>query len=98
MNPADPDSWTEKDWRAHDAAVARVSGAKADAFARALDLLGWMIVPQQQLPGVTGRWTVEAGACPWWADEFPPDPPDPPDPPKPRLRLIPGGKDDVPCP
>jgi hypothetical protein len=86
VNPADPADWNDEAWDKHEAALARITGPKADAFARALDLHGWMIVPQ---PGVDGGpWPMEAGACPWWASPL--DLPKP----KPPLRLIPGGKGD----
>jgi hypothetical protein len=58
------EDWNDADWRRYDIATARISGPKADAFARALDLCGWMIVPQLG----DGRWPMETdGPCPSWA-------------------------------
>ena len=79
MNPADPD-----DEYAADDALALAEGRKGDRLARALDLLGWMIVPQPCCDDGQ-RWP---GACPSWAE--PPSKPKPP-----ALRLIEGGRDDA---
>ena len=60
-NPADDDYAKE------DVALDLVLSRKGDAFVRALDLLGWMIVPQ---PGsAPRRWPMgRPGACPSWAE------------------------------
>jgi hypothetical protein len=87
-----PGTWTDTDWARHDAALHRLLRRSADQFARDLDLLGWMIVPQPQHAG-TGRWSMSfSGPCPDWAEPF--DPPDGP-PTKPTLWLIEGGKPSV---
>ena len=86
MNPADDDDEDEAE-RARRAAWPWISGPKADAFARALDLFGWMIVPQPQ--GDDGqRWPMDGPPCPSWAELITPL--------RSALRLIEGGKDKVP--
>jgi hypothetical protein len=89
MITSDPDTWTEADWARHDAARNRMCSARADQFARDLDLLGWKIVPQRSLePGEPSYgWPMNGtkGATPWWAEPF--DPPKPP-----TLRLLNGDK------
>ena len=71
------------------AAHTKIISPKGDAFARVLDLLGWMIVPQPYCDDGQ-RWTMlHGGICPSWAEPI--EPPKPP-----ALRLIEGGKDDAP--
>jgi hypothetical protein len=80
---ADDDATLAKE----DAALDLVTGRKGDRIARALNLLGWMIVPQ---PGVCQRpWPMWGEHdCPAWAEPSRL-------PKRPGLRLIEGGKDDA---
>jgi hypothetical protein len=84
-----PDLDEDEAERARRAAWPWISGHKGDAFARALDVFGWMIVPQPHCDDGQ-RWPIEGpGACPSWAERLTPLKP-------PALRLIEGGKDDAP--
>jgi hypothetical protein len=71
-------------------AMDLICSAAADDFARALDLLGWKIVRQDEVRGgVVHLWPMNGtpGYCPQWAD------PDVPSakPQKPTLHVIDGG-------
>ena len=90
MNPADPDTWTDEDWRKYDAASAQFEGRKGESIARALDMMGWMIVPQPWVADPGARWPMmDAHDCPAWAEPVGRRK-------RPGLRLIEGGKGDGP--
>jgi hypothetical protein len=65
MNPADPPP-------DDDYVTAMMERIKADAFARALDARGWMIVQQPQFEDGR-RWPMEGPPYPSWAEQ--PTPP-----------------------
>jgi hypothetical protein len=76
--------------RRKDEALALLFSPEADDFARALDMLGWMIVVRPEYvydDGSSARWLMNEPSdnCPDWADnDVPPE--------KPKLRVIDGGR------
>jgi hypothetical protein len=58
--------------RRMDEALELLGTSEADEFAKALDVLGWMIVQQDPVGSGFRRWLMNgvSNDCPVWADEY----------------------------